>query len=198
MTPYEVFEIYHSLKLHFTQESFDFYKYNGKSRISLDAFDKRKDKWHFAKLSRKFNNKDELINFLVSNFLEDDKTWVGSLLEPNADILHQQRKKVLQSLSYFFENDCRLLFEGMNDPNEIIRVKNGDHPILLRKTMQKVTQTETLCILASLLKFLPMWKEKIQDTIIWPNFYMKVLKYSAFLPKDDMKYKLILKKVLNP
>jgi hypothetical protein len=64
--------------------------------------------------------------------------------------------------------------------------------------MQKVTQTETLCILASLLKFLPMWKEKIQDTIIWPNFYMKVLKYSAFLPKDDMKYKLILKKVLNP
>jgi hypothetical protein len=198
MTPYEVFEIYHSLKLHFTQESFDFYKYNGKSRISLDAFDKRKDKWHFAKLSRKFNNKDELINFLVSNFLEDDKTWVGSLLEPNADILYQQRKKVLQSLSYFFENDCRLLFEGMNDPNEIIRVKNGDHPILLRKTMQKVTQTETLCILASLLKFFPMWKEKIQDTIIWPNFYMKVLKYSAFLPKDDMKYKLILKKVLNP
>lgn len=197
MTPYEIFGIYQSLKLHFTQESYDFFKYQGKSRISLTSFENRKDKWHFAKLSRKFTNKDELITFLVSNFLEDDKTWVGSLLEPTSETIYQQRKKVIQSLSYIFENDCRNLFEGVSNPNDIIKVIDGDHPVLLKKTMQKVTQIETLCVLNKILNFIPSWTKQISDTIIWPNYRMKLLKYSDFLQFDTNRYKLILKKVLN-
>lgn len=197
MTPYEIFGIYQSLKLHFTQESYDFFKYQGKSRISLTSFENRKDKWHFAKLSRKFTNKDELITFLVSNFLEDDKTWVGSLLEPTSETIYQQRKKVIQSLSYIFENDCRNLFEGISNPNDVIKVIDGDHPVLLKKTMQKVTQIETLCVLNKILNFIPSWTKQISDTIIWPNYRMKLLKYSDFLQFDTNRYKLILKKVLN-
>lgn len=197
MTPYEIFGIYQSLKLHFTRESYDFFKYQGKSRISLTSFENRKDKWHFAKLSRKFTNKDELITFLVSNFLEDDKTWVGSLLEPTSETIYQQRKKVIQSLSYIFENDCRNLFEGVSNPNDIIKVIDGDHPVLLKKTMQKVTQIETLCVLNKILNFIPSWTKQISDTIIWPNYRMKLLKYSDFLQFDTNRYKLILKKVLN-
>jgi hypothetical protein len=197
MTPYEIFGIYQSLKLHFTQESYDFFKYQGKSRISLTSFENRKDKWHFAKLARKFTNKDELITFLVSNFLEDDKTWVGSLLEPTSETIYQQRKKVIQSLSYIFENDCRNLFEGVSNPNDVIKVIDGDHPVLLKKTMQKVTQIETLCVLNKILNFIPSWTKQISDTIIWPNYRMKLLKYSDFLQFDTNRYKLILKKVLN-
>ena len=197
MTPYEIFGIYQSLKLHFTQESYDFFKYQGKSRISLTSFENRKDKWHFAKLARKFTNKDELITFLVSNFLEDDKTWVGSLLEPTSETIYQQRKKVIQSLSYIFENDCRNLFEGVSNPNDIIKVIDGDHPVLLKKTMQKDTQIETLCVLNKILNFIPSWTKQISDTIIWPNYRMKLLKYSDFLQFDTNRYKLILKKVLN-
>jgi hypothetical protein len=197
MTPYEVFGIYHSLKLHFTQESFDFHKYNGKSKISLDAFDKRKDKWHFAKLARKFNDREDCIFFIVANLLDDNQKWVGNLLLDEADTIHKERMKVVQSLSYVFENDCRKLFEGVEKPNELLKVVNGDYPVLLTKTMQKVTQIETFCLLSKILGFLPMWKEKIGDTIVWPNFYMRSLKYSSFLPKDEMKYKIILKKVLS-
>jgi hypothetical protein len=197
MTPYEVFCLYQSLKLHFTQESFDFHKYNGKSKISLDAFDKRKDKWHFAKLARKFNGKENCIFFIAANLLDDNQKWVGNLLLDEADTIHKERMKVIQSLSYVFENDCRKLFEGVEKPNELLKVVNGDYPVLLTKTMQKVTQIETFCLLSKILGFLPMWKEKIGDTIVWPNFYMRSLKYSSFLPKDEMKYKIILKKVLS-
>jgi hypothetical protein len=63
--------------------------------------------------------------------------------------------------------------------------------------MQKVTQIETFCLLSKILGFLPMWKEKIGDTIVWPNFYMKTLKYASFLPKEEMKYKMILKKIIT-
>jgi hypothetical protein len=197
MTPYEVFCLYQSLKLHFTQESFDFHKYNGKSKISLDAFDKRKDKWHFAKLARKFNDREDCIFFIVANLLDDNQKWVGNLLLDEADVIYKDRIKVIQSLSYVFENDCRKLFEGVEKPNDLLKVVDGDYPVLLTKTMQKVTQIETFCLLSKILGFLPMWKEKIGDTIVWPNFYMKTLKYASFLPKEEMKYKMILKKIIT-
>jgi hypothetical protein len=67
----------------------------------------------------------------------------------------------------------------------------------LTYTLQKETKIETLCILNSILGFLPMWDKKITDTIRWPNLKRKIVKYTAFLPKDVVKYKLILKKVIG-
>jgi hypothetical protein len=196
MTGYEVYCLYQSLKLHFSQDSYDFFKYQGKSRLTIESFENRKDKWHFTKLSRKFNHRDECIDFLVANFLDNDKVWVGTLLTEEAETIYRQRQKVIQSLSYTFENDCSYLFGDNTDPNVIIRVLDGEHPILLKKTMQKDVQIETLCLLNSMLNFLPMWKSKINDTIIWPIWQIKILKYAAFLPTDVIKYKLILKKVI--
>ena len=196
MTGFEVFCLYQSLKLHFSQESYDYFKYQGKSRVTIESFENRKDKWHFSKLSRKFNNKDECIDYLVANFLENDKVWVGTLLTEEAEVIYRQRQKVIQSLSYTFENDCTSLFGDSTDPNVIIRVTDGEHPVLLKKTMQKSVQIETLCLLNSMLNFLPMWKSKITDNIIWPSWQIKMLKYAAFLPTDVLKYKLILKKVI--
>jgi hypothetical protein len=77
---YEAFGLYESLKLHFTKDSYDFHKYNGKSNISVTSFENRKDKYHFYKLSRKFSKKEDLIEFLVANFVERDGLWVGDLL----------------------------------------------------------------------------------------------------------------------
>ena len=64
MTGYEAFSIYNSLKLHFSQQSYNYFKYNGKSNITITSFENRKDKYHFYKLSRKYNQED-YINFLV-------------------------------------------------------------------------------------------------------------------------------------
>jgi len=197
ITGYEAFGIYQALKLHFTQESYDYFKYNGKTNISQSSFENRKDKWHFTKLSKKFINKDDLIMFLVSNFLNDSNAWIGTLLQEEADDVYRKRLKIIQSLSYTFENDCKNLFDDIENGNSLLIVQNGDHPILLKKTLQKVIEIETFCILAKILGFLPMWKKKINDTIIWPDFHLKTVKYTCFLPQDVVKYKLIMKKILN-
>jgi hypothetical protein len=194
---YEAFGLYESLKLHFTKDNYDFFKYNGKSNISVTSFENRKDKYHFYKLSRKFNKREDLIPFLVANFIERDTLWVGDLLTEDAEVNFQRHQKILQSLSYQFTNDLEKLFYGISDPNEVIRVVDGDYPILLRHTLQRITQIETLCILNQILGFLPMWDKKIADTIRWPDFRRKIVKYTAFLPKDIVKYKLILKKVIS-
>jgi len=197
MTGYETFGLYQALKLHFTQESYDFFKYNGKTNISVTTFENRKDKYHFYKLSRRLAQKDDMIDFIVANLVEDEKTWVGSLLMQESEVNYRKHQKVIQSMSYTFENDCKLIFGNcILNPNEVL-MTDGDYPVLLKKGLQKSVNIESVCLLNNMLGFVPMWSKKIADTIHWPNYRMKLLKYSAFIPKDDVKYKLILKKVLN-
>lgn len=197
ITGYEAFGIFQALKLHFTSDSYDFFKYNGKSRVSVDAFENRKDKYHFYKLSRRLTNRDELILFIVANFVQNENIWVGDLLTEESEAIYRQRQKVIQSLSYIFENDCRKLFDGIDNPNEFLKVTNGEYPILMTKVLQRDIEIETLCIMNKILGFMPNWNNKIEDTIRWPLFYRKVIKFSEFLPKDVTKFKMILKKVID-
>jgi hypothetical protein len=197
MNGYETFEIFQSLKLHFTTDKYDYFKYGGKTNVSITNFENRKDKYHYYKLSRKFNQKEELIDFIVSNFVEDSVTWIGDLLLDDAQQKYLKRQKVIQSLSYTFENDCKDLFSHIKDPNHLLRVVNGEYPMLLTMGLRKEVNIETIIILNKILQFIPVWTQQITDTIRWPDYRRKLEKYTAFLPEDVVKYKLILKKVIN-
>lgn len=196
MTGFETFGLYQALKLHFTSESYDFFKYNGKTNVSVTTFENRKDKYHFYKLSRKYSDREDMTAFIVANMVEDENSWVGNLLQEPAEVNFRKHQKVIQSFSYTFENECRSLFEGTTNPNDII-MTDGVYPVLLTKTLRSEISIETLCVLNGILNFFPMWAKRIDDTIRWPEFRRKCVKYASFLPKDDVKYKLILKKVLN-
>lgn len=197
ITGYEAFSFYQAIKLHFTTDSYDFFKYGGKSKISVDAFENRKDKYYFYKLSRRLQSKDELIEFLVANFIQDENCWVGNLLDEQSESLYRQRQKVMQSLSYTFQNDCDKLFSDITNPNEILQSEDGDYPKLLTSALQKNIEIETLCILNDILNFIPMWNKKIADTIRWPDYRRKLLKYSPFLKYDKTKFKILLKRIIN-
>jgi hypothetical protein len=191
MNGYETFEIFQSLKLHFTTEKYDYFKYGGKTNVSVNTFENRKDKYHFYKLSRKFNSKEDLESFIVANFVEDDVKWVGDLLLEDAKNTHLNRQRVLQSLSYTFENDCKVIF------NRMLKVNDGNYPPLLTLALRKEIQIETVIILNNILGFVPNWSKQITDSIRWPDYRRKIDKYASFLPQDVVKYTLILKKMMN-
>ena len=48
-------KIYHALKLHFNSD-YDYTKYNGKAKVTVDSYLKRKDKPFFAKVARKVHD----------------------------------------------------------------------------------------------------------------------------------------------
>ena len=194
MTGYEAFSIYNSLKLHFTSGSYDYFKYNGKSNISIEAFENRRDKYHFYKLSRQ-NEKDDYIEFLVSNFLIKENLWAGDLLQEEAIIAYKRRMATIQSLSYKFQNDCQRLKELVDLPNDLLKT-NAEYPKLLVMVLQKDIHLETLVIMNSILNFLPMWDKRIADTIRYPEFSRKVKKYAPFLHFEKDKFKDIMKKEL--
>jgi hypothetical protein len=195
-TGFAAFALYNALKLHFTSSSYDFFKYHGKTNVSKDTFLKRKDKYSFYKLSRKYSL-DELRNFYVANFVYGDSTWVGEMTGPNGEDVYKKWQKISQSLTYNFESDIVRILEQVNSPDELMRVRSGEYPDLLVGAMQNSISIETLVILNDMMNFFSMWDKKISDDIIWPSWKLKCEKYAPFITYDKVKFKNILKEAIT-
>lgn len=186
MTPYEAYTMYLGLKMHFTQDKYDYFKYNGKVRANPLSFDTRKDKYFFYKLSKK----EDLLNFYVSNMIIKPNIWAGDLLQDQAEKTYLDWLKRQQSLSYHFEIQTRELFPEIN---ESLLVKNGQHPKAYKLYRQNFLSIESLIILDELLGFFPYWNKKIDDPVLWPTDYKLAMKYKPFLEFNKDKCKKILK-----
>lgn len=186
MTGYEAFTLYHVLKLHFTG-NYDYFKYNGKSKITVDSFENRKDKYHFYKLSRKFET-EEYKQFLISVLLEKPNAWAGDLLDDSANELYLKRKSIVQALGYHFKNDCNTI-KDTGEFDLLLKCEDGQYPKLLELALHRDINIETLCILNSLMNFFPMWQKRISDTIIFPEKIKSFLKYTPFLEFDKVVFK---------
>lgn len=194
-TGFAAFALYNALKTHFTSSSYDFFKYNGKTNVSKETFLKRKDKYSFYKLSRKYSL-DELKNFYVANFVYGNSSWVGEMTGPEGEVAYKKWQKTNQSLTYVFENDI-LGLVGNDTPEAMLMVIDGQHPVLLREVMSGTVTVETIAILNDIMNFFPMWDRKISEDIIWPNWCLKVKKYTPFIQYDKVKFRNILKEVVS-
>lgn len=185
------FALYNAMKLHFSSDSYDYFKYQGKTNVSKTSFSTRKDKYSFYKLSRKYSL-EELKIFYVANFLVKDISWVGDLTGPEGEENYKKWQKRNQSLTYNFENDILRLLDQVKTADELLIVKPGKYPLLLQSAMEESISIETLIILNDIMNFFPMWSKKIEDDIIWPSFKRKCEKYSPFVMYDKKKFKGIL------
>ena len=188
-----VYMMYNALRLHFTTDSYDYFKYNGKTNTTKESFLTHKNKYAFYRLSRKHTLEDAR-DFFVANFLVNDSKWVGELLTEEAEEIYMAWKKRNQSLFYQFESDTQYLLDNF-DAHDIIKPVDGSFPVLLMQIMRKKVTLETLVIMNNLMNFLPMWEKKIDDDIVWPMWQRKIKKYAPFVVYDKMKYKNKLKEL---
>lgn len=193
---FAAFAMWNALKLHFTSESYDYFKYNGKTNVSKQTFSTRKDKYSFYRLSRKFGL-TELKDYYVANFLVEDAKWIGDITGPEGEENYRKWQKRQQSLTYTFESDIIKLLEKVNNPNELLVVEKNKFPLLMQCAQQGDIAIETLIILDDLMNFFPMWEKEIYDDIVWPYFKIKCVKYKPFLSYDKVKFKQILKEKIK-
>jgi hypothetical protein len=180
--------------LHFSSESYNFFQYDGKTRVSIDAFQKRRDKFLFHRLARKYRD-DEMVPFLVANFVHSDDNWTKSLLEDEAEETYRDWKRTTDSMSKVYTEDLQKIATKDNF-NDLFKVEDGQHPKLLVLFMQKEVTMETMVILNNIFNFVKIWDKKITDDIIYPKISRKIRKYGAFLSVNVDKYKLLTKETL--
>ena len=134
-TGFQAYALFQSIKLHFSSDSYDFFRYNGKTNVSKDTFANRKDKYTFYRLSRKYSLQD-LRDFYISNFLVKDVNWVGDIANAEGEENYKMWQKRNQRLTYEFEQDIIRILEQADNPDELVTVPSGGYPALLYGAMQ--------------------------------------------------------------
>jgi hypothetical protein len=195
VTPYETYQTYLSLKSHFTNRKYDFFKYGGKSRATVSSFNKRKDKYWFEKTSRKYSNK-EVVDFLLANFVSTDNPqnlWIGEIIN-SGERTYAEWMKRQQSLSYLFkEQSNELLSERKLE--ELFSCSKG-HPVILKRYLGGRTSLETLVIFNKIFDFVSIMDKRLDDPV-WETVSLKIKKYNPFINIDVFQYKKVLRSIVH-
>ena len=195
VTPFETYQTYLSMKSHFTNRKYDFFKYGGKSRATMASFNKRKDKYWFEKTSRKYSD-EEVLNFLLANFVSTDNPqnlWIGEIIN-SGERNYSQWMKRKQSLTYLFKEQSNELLFNKN-LNEVFDCSKG-HPPVLKKYLGGEISLETFIILEKVFSFVKKFDKKLTDPV-WESVSLKIKKYIPFLNINVFQYKKILRDLIN-
>ena len=195
MSPFETYQHYLSLKNHFTNPKYDFFKYGAKTRASLTSFNKRKDKYWFEKTSRKYSDK-EVVDFLVSNFTATDNPqnlWIGEIIN-SGERNYAEWMRRQQSLRYLFKEQSNELFSE-NELESVFDCSKG-HPIVFKKFLSGKICLETLVIYNRIFLFGNKFDKQLLDPV-WESVSLKIKKYNPFLNIDVFQFKKILREIVH-
>ena len=195
---FDVYKTYLAVKLHFTTDTYDYYKYGGKVNAKLETFTKRKDRYFFHKLSTKYAEAD-ILDFFVANFLADSKRWIGNLLANDGRDVYLDYKKRNEAFAYYFKQDCGTIVSDFTRRNILFNdgfsVPDGQHPRVLRLLIQRKISYQTAVVLDHFLGFTKNWDKEITEKIVWPEISLKVARVKPFINFNATECKLIMKEV---
>ena len=195
VTPFETYQHYLSLKNHFTNPKYDFFKYGAKTRASVTSFNKRKDKYWFEKTSRKYSDQ-EIVDFLVSNFAASDNPqnlWIGEIIN-SGERTYAEWMKRQQSLTYLFKEQSNELLSE-NELESLFNCTKG-HPPILKEFLSGRLSLENFVIYDKIFRFSNDFDKKLDDPV-WETVSLKLKKYSPFINIDVFQYKKILRAIVN-
>lgn len=185
MSPFQVYKTYSALKLHFTSD-YNYFQYNGQTRLKQESFEKRNDKIFFAKIAKH----SDPLNFLMVNILANPKTWIKTLAyDKEAETKYADWLKRKQSMSYMFKQDLQKL---KPDFNSNLTLEANSHPNIVVQYLSGDIMFETLCIICAITGCMKSWDKKMIDDPVWDDLSRKIKKYMPFMSIDTDKYKKII------
>jgi hypothetical protein len=194
MNGYEVFCTYQAIKLHFSTDTYCYFKYNGHVATKEAGFEKRKDKYSFHKLARELRD-IEVVDFFVATFLEKPKAYVTDFMDPDAVQRLRSRQRMLADLEAQFAADMDKIIHNKQDKgiNSIFGIPHdGSMPLIWTMYVQGDITLETITILHGMTGILDKWDEKYSADYIYEKTSKLIRKYEGFLGVDVPKYAKIV------
>ena len=125
MAPVDIYLMYCAMKAHFGKGKYDFVQYEGKTKVSRNSFYKRKDRYFFARLSKKYDDPKEIQNWLLSNFVKDRKGYIANFSDENYDSWRLKREG-------FFDMFAVEMYPLVKEFEPLFEVNGSNHPKLLK------------------------------------------------------------------
>jgi hypothetical protein len=192
MTPFQCAKCYLALKMHFTTDRYDIFKYKGRVSLSHEGFEKRKDRYRLEKMSRKMDDA-EIVQFFVANFSR--KHDYSGLFDDQSETRFKQWAAYQESLSYNFGNEVKKLFEDAQEDgmcyNDVFFSDEHQHPPVLTAYLGKEISIETFIILDRLNSF----TAKMVGDVVTEGILRTARKYEPFLKVDLEVYGNITQKI---
>ena len=189
MEPIDVYLMYCAMKAHFSKNNYDFHKYGGKTKVSRNSFWKRKDKYFFVKLAKKYD-RDSVQDYLVSNFIRDRRGYIANFNDENYKVW-KDRKTDFYNI---FFDELRLL---VKDFEPLFQTKNNNHPKLLKEFLGDRVSLETLIILDDLVDFSKRCDKELKEDIVWPDLKKLMKNYKGFLTIDKNRCRIKLLELIE-
>ena len=190
MEPVDVYMMYCAMKAHFGKGNYDFIDYSGKTKISRKSFYKRKDRYFFVKVSRKYETEEEIKNYFISNFIKDKKGYIANFNDEN----YQSWKLKRQGFFDMFLVEMKPLVNAFEN---LFAVENKQHPKLLKEYLGGRVSLETMIILNELVDYSQNWALELKNDIVWPDLNKMMNKYKRFLTIDTERYRILLLKLIE-
>jgi len=187
MKPLEVYQSYLAFKNHFTKEKYDYFKYGGRSRASEGAFNKRKDRYFFERMSRKKSD-DEIKKFFLANFSQasdSNDVWIGPIID-GGEKVYKEWIEQKENLFETFKSNSEDMMDSY-DYDEFFDCKKG-HPPILKEYLGGKLSIEELVIYDKIFSYVKDYDKKLLDPV-WETVSLKVKKYNPFLNIDVSEYK---------
>ena len=185
MEPIDVYLMYCAMKAHFGRGDYDYIKYAGKTRISRKSFWKRKDRYFFVKISKKYSNSKVIQNWFLANFIQDKRCYIANFRDENYESWKNRRENFLDE----FAMEMRPL---VHDFEPLFVQKDYEHPKLLKEYLGKRVSIETMIILDELLEYGKKWDKNLSKDIVWPDIKKLMNNYKRFLTIDVKQCRICL------
>jgi hypothetical protein len=192
MSPFQVAKCYLALKMHFTTDRYDVFKYKGRVSMSHEAFEKRKDKHRLEKMARNMND-SEIVQFFVANFCR--KPDYSGLFDDQSETRFKKWAAYQESLSYNFGNEVKKLFEDAQEDgmcyNDVFFSDEQQHPPILTAYLGNSISIETFIILDRLNSF----TEKMVGDVVTESILRTARKYGPFFKVELEAYGNITQRI---
>lgn len=189
-----VYKLYLMIKGHFNGR-YDVIKYNWCMRVSDKAFDKRRDKHFFKKLSEKYTLK-ELTLIFMSNLVANQDAWIGDISDADALVFYREYIGKLKLIKSTFEEDVKNIYYfsrkvEVKSLNEIFLYNNKvDASYIFKLLQSNIISFETFIILDSFLDIINK-HDAATNNLVWSQYSVKLNAYRKILNVDREQAKAL-------
>ena len=204
---YKAWKVYHAMYLHFTNDTYDYFKYFGNATWgTIASMEKHFSKFEhnskysaqrsiFEELGKQFTEREDLIFFYLSQFTNR----IDYPSDFDSD-LYDEYKERMNNFPFHLKRDTEEIIKYMEEYHktfdEMFVAEKTNHPSILKLGLSKTISLETFTTLDIILNFIPIMEKNLIDPASI-NFIKLIRNYKPFLSIGIKKEKKIIMDVLT-
>lgn len=187
ITGKSVYKLYLMLKNHMNGK-YDVVKYNWRLRVSDTAYNKRRDKYFFEKLSDKYKL-NELTLIFISNLVANQDAWIGDISDADALVFYREYIGRLNRLTDIYVDDLKNIYYFSKKINKTLNQvfsynKDTQTSYIFKLLQSNIIGYETFILLDSFLGIIDK-HDSIATDIVWNTYSTKLNSYKKLLEIDS-------------